>query len=362
VSPDDPTQALTWLPASQLQLSPLYRQLPDADAGKLRELAVSIAREGVLQPLLVTPSAEAAQYEVIAGRRRLLAAHSTSTALPALVRQLSPRQKHQAFLAANVCTALPASMETLTSAYDATWTTIPDELAEEPHAIDGEHSDRVTAVLAQVRQLSPFLRRHIARALVTADDTLVTGLLAEARQQLSVSEASDCQRLEQELAVAQQAVRDAQLQHRRHTETLEQLGQQLTEARVRSQRSEEQRHELEQLQQTLTHDNRQLRAQMQTVTARLAAVGPMEQLAGTPRVATILQTVMDVVAAAGPPLITQAIRLLDPRTSRDATTSLTRALRLVEERLRACQLGLAEDHCVTKPPQSSQILTQEESA
>ena len=320
VCPDDPTQALTWLPAAQLRLSPLYHQLPEADPGKLRELAVSIAREGVLQPLLVTPTADAEQYEVVAGRRRLLAAQATSTPLPALVRQLSPRQKQQAFLAANVCTALPTSIDTLTSAYDATWATMADEPIEEPRTTDDDTSE-VTALLTHVHTLSPFLRRHIARALVTADDTLMTNLIDEARQQLRVSEASDCQRLEHELAATQQAVRDAHLQHRQHTERFEQLGQQLTEARVCYQQSEEQRHELEQMQHALTQDNRQLRAQLQTVTERLATVGPLEQLAGTPQVATIVQAVMDIVAAAGPPLITQAIRLLDARGSRALRSS-----------------------------------------
>jgi len=360
VCPDDPTQALTWLPATQLQLSPLYRQLPDADPGKLRELAVSIAREGVLQPLLVTPGTEAAQYEVVAGRRRLLAAQATSTPLPALVRQLSPRQKQQAFLAANVCTAFPASIETLTSAYDATWATIADEPIAEPQTTD-DHSNEATAVIAHVRTLSPFLRRHIARALVTDDDTLMTSVIDEARAQLRVSEASDCHRLEHELAASQQAVREAQLEHRQHTERFAQLGQQLTEARVRYQQSEEQRHELEQMQHALTHDNRQLRAQLQTVTERLATVGPLEQLAGTPEVATIVQSVMEVVAAAGPPLITQAIRLLDTRTRREATTALTRTLQLVAARVQACQRCLADDHTTTSSTSTLPSLPQEDS-
>jgi len=357
--PDDATQALAWLPATRLRLSPLYQQVPTPDAGKLRELAVSIARDGFLQPLLVTLSADGAQYEVLAGRRRLLVAGSAGTTLPALIRQFSPHQKHQAFLAANVCTVLPQSLDALTSAYEATWTTVPEGPTAEPSDATGEATS-VAAMLAQLRQLSPFLRRHVARDLVTSDEALLTGMLAEARQQLKASEESECQRMEQELTAAQSAVRDAQLQQRRHTHTLEHLGQQLTEARVSYQRSEDQRHELERLRHELTNDNRHLREQVQTLSARLAAVGPVERLAGMPHVAALAQAAMDVVEAAGPPLVKHAIRLLDPRTAREAVTALTRALLLVEERIRTCRQRLAEDLSVTTPHRSAHALGQEE--
>ena len=88
--PEDPTQALAWLPVADLTLTRAYEQLPPPDDGKLRELAVSIAREGMLQPLLVTPSADGIHHEVVAGRRRWLAASAHGRTVPALVRHFSP--------------------------------------------------------------------------------------------------------------------------------------------------------------------------------------------------------------------------------------------------------------------------------
>jgi hypothetical protein len=359
VCPDDTTQALAWIPAAQLQLSPFYKHVPAPDLGRLRELAVSIAREGLLQPLLVTPSADGTHYEVLSGRRRLLAASGTGVALPALVRQFSPHQKHEAFLAATVCTVLPESLDALTAAYDTTWTTMPAACVADGTEGSGEAAS-VQAILAHIRQLSPFLQRHVARDLVGTDATLWEGILAEARQQVHASETSTRQRLEDELAAAQQAARDAQLQQQRYTQTFEQLGRQMTEARVNYQRSEEQRYALEQRRQELASDNGQLRTQVETLRARLAAVGPVDRLADMPHVAAIAQAALDVVDAAGSPLVRYAIRLLDPRTAHDAATALSRTLLLVEERIRTCRQWLTDDLRSPMLPAQEQASGQEE--
>ena len=50
---------------------------------------------------------------------------------------------------------------------------------------------------------------HLAREIVTGDDTLWESLLAEARQQVRASDASDRARAAQELATAHDAVRAA---------------------------------------------------------------------------------------------------------------------------------------------------------
>src|SRR5581483_7721332 len=213
VCPDDPTQALAWLPAADLTLTRAYDQLPPPDPGKLRELAVSIAREGMLQPLLVTASADGIRHEVVAGRRRWLAASTSGRPVPALVRRFSPAQKHQAFLAAHVCTVLPPSMEALTTAYDATWTSVAkdalpassDSSTEETHNGVTEEATRIAALVMQLQQLSPFGYRHVARELVIKDATLWNSLLADARQQLHDSETSERERLAQELADAHEA-------------------------------------------------------------------------------------------------------------------------------------------------------------
>jgi hypothetical protein len=355
VCPHDAAQALAWVPAAQLTLTRAYEQVPAPDPGKLRELAVSIAREGVLQPLLVTPSADGAQYEVVKGRRRWLAARMSGTLLPALVRQFSPSQKNQAFLAAHVCTEVSASQEQLTTAYDATWTSVAADAASDvPAAVDGDIDEgaadegaRVAAVIAQMQQLSPFASRHLARELVVSDATLWESVLAEASHRLQVQTTSDRARLEQELAEAQATVRKAEDQQHRQTQTLAAFGQQVTEARMSYQRSEDQRHDIERLRQELLTENRRLRGQLQHLQQRLVAVRPGDHIVEHPHVAALAQTVMEIVAAAGAPLVTQALRLLHPLTTREATAALGRALDLVEERIRVCRQQLIEDARIT---------------
>lgn len=355
VCPDDPTQALAWLPVADLILTRAYDQLPPPDPGKLRELAVSIAREGILQPLLVTPSADGSRHEVVAGRRRWLAASTSARPVPALVRRFSPAQKQQAFLAAHVCTVSPPSSEALTTAYDATWTSVAadalpassDSNTEETTNGVTEEATQIAALVAQLQQLSPFGYRHVARELVIKDTTLWNSLLADARQQLHDSETSERERLAQELTAAQEAMRAAEQHQQRHTETLAALGQQVTDARIRYQHSEEQRQDSERLHQELTAENRQLQTRLQQMRTRLEAVRPIEQLAGQPQRADLAQAVMEIVAAAGPPLVTLAMRVLNPRTAHDAATALARALAVVEERIRTCQRQLTAESAGT---------------
>jgi TolA-binding protein len=348
--PDDTTQALAWLPAAQLTLTRAYDQLAPPDPGKLRELAISIAREGLLQPLLVTPRADGRQYVVVVGRRRWMVASTTGALVPALVRQFSPRQKYEAFLAAHVCTVVPPALETLTTAYDATWTTVVEEdTSDVPHTgqPEGDRSGTedaatIAAVTAQLRQLSPFVYRHLAREIVTGDDTLWESLLAEARQQVRASDASDRARAAQELATAHDAVRAAEQQQQRQSQTVIQLGQQLTEARIRYQRCDEQRQENERQRYAVSTENRQLHTHVQQLRARLEALEPVDAVTVHPQRAALAQAALDVIAAAGVPLLTPALRVLHPRTGSEATLALARALDVVEERIQRCR------HCLTE--------------
>ena len=59
------------------------------DEDKLRELADSIAAQGVVQPVVVRPAAEAGHYELIAGERRWRAAQLAGLAeIPAVIREV----------------------------------------------------------------------------------------------------------------------------------------------------------------------------------------------------------------------------------------------------------------------------------
>lgn len=62
------------------------------DEDALDELAASIAQRGVIQPIIVTPKGEG-RYQIVAGERRWRAAQRARLhAIPAIVRELDPRE------------------------------------------------------------------------------------------------------------------------------------------------------------------------------------------------------------------------------------------------------------------------------
>ena len=78
----------TSLPLSRLHAGK-YQPRTRMDEGSLYELAESIKNQGVMQPILVRPLAEAGQYEIIAGERRFRAARLAGlNEVPVLVRSV----------------------------------------------------------------------------------------------------------------------------------------------------------------------------------------------------------------------------------------------------------------------------------
>lgn len=73
------------------------------DPAKLDELADSIRRHGLAQPLLVSPSAVPGEFELVAGERRLRAAKLAGlTEVPCVVRTVNERQRHELSLVENL--------------------------------------------------------------------------------------------------------------------------------------------------------------------------------------------------------------------------------------------------------------------
>ena len=80
------------MPLDAITPSPLN---PRREFGKteLAELAASIRENGVLQPILVRPSAEPGRYELVAGERRWRASHLAELAeIPAVIREIPDDQ------------------------------------------------------------------------------------------------------------------------------------------------------------------------------------------------------------------------------------------------------------------------------
>lgn len=73
------------------------------DQAELEELAASIRKNGILQPLIVAPAEEPGKYSLIAGERRLIAAGMAGLdSVPAIVRQASEQERLELALIENV--------------------------------------------------------------------------------------------------------------------------------------------------------------------------------------------------------------------------------------------------------------------
>ncbi|HAT54117.1 MAG TPA: chromosome partitioning protein ParB [Lactobacillus sp.] len=92
---DEPTseEAVVELDLTDIHANP-YQPRRTFDSTALKELASSIAKSGVFQPIIVRqPDAEIKKYEIIAGERRFRASKlAKKTSIPAIVRDVTEEQ------------------------------------------------------------------------------------------------------------------------------------------------------------------------------------------------------------------------------------------------------------------------------
>lgn len=100
LSPEAAEGQVTLLPVSALQAGK-YQPRQHFDAEALSELAESIERHGIMQPLVVRQVGQ--QYEIIAGERRFRAAQLAKlTTVPAIVRKLEDKEALELALVENI--------------------------------------------------------------------------------------------------------------------------------------------------------------------------------------------------------------------------------------------------------------------
>lgn len=100
VSP--PGTGIAQLPVQSISPNPRQPR-GQMDPQELAELADSIRRNGVLQPIIVTPAEQPGQYVLIAGERRLAASRMAGLSeIPAIVRQASDLERLELALIENV--------------------------------------------------------------------------------------------------------------------------------------------------------------------------------------------------------------------------------------------------------------------
>jgi ParB family chromosome partitioning protein len=97
---DDPS--LLWLSVHDIVVIAQTRELFEDEENTLADLAESIKKQGVLQPLLVRPLSFG-RFELVAGERRLRASKMAGlTSVPAYVRELNDEEAEDAQFAENI--------------------------------------------------------------------------------------------------------------------------------------------------------------------------------------------------------------------------------------------------------------------
>ncbi|NJD60483.1 MAG: stage 0 sporulation protein J [Anaerolineales bacterium] len=97
-----PSRGFEMLPIRSISRNPRQPR-SQMDQEELTELSASIKENGILQPLIVTPSGEPGRYTLIAGERRLLAAGMAGLdSVPAIIREASEQERLELALIENV--------------------------------------------------------------------------------------------------------------------------------------------------------------------------------------------------------------------------------------------------------------------
>ncbi len=96
------TSGYETLPITDISRNPRQPR-SQMDQEELEELAASIRKNGILQPLIVAPTDEPGKYVLIAGERRLLAASMAGhDSVPVVVREASEQERLELALIENV--------------------------------------------------------------------------------------------------------------------------------------------------------------------------------------------------------------------------------------------------------------------
>lgn len=97
-----PKTGIVEIEVNQIQPNPRQPR-SNFDPGAITELAESILEHGIIQPLILSQNTETAQYTLIAGERRLLAAKQAGLKkIPAIVREISDQGMLEIALIENI--------------------------------------------------------------------------------------------------------------------------------------------------------------------------------------------------------------------------------------------------------------------
>jgi len=154
-----PGDTLASLPTDTLTPCPLQPR-KNFPKEALDELAESIRAQGIIQPLIVRPTATAGRYEIIAGERRWRAAQIAGlAALPVIIRQAKDREVLELALIENL---QRAGLNPIEEAEGYARLAKEFQLTQEQIAEQVGKSRAAVANALRLLELDPAVREHLA--------------------------------------------------------------------------------------------------------------------------------------------------------------------------------------------------------
>jgi hypothetical protein len=172
-------------------------------------------------------------------------------------------------------------------------------------------------------------RRLLTRQLVAEDAMLQDTLLAEAERQADSHD--EKRRLTAEVQRLRRTLEDISTEQNRRQHTVDQLEEQLAQARVQRAELDGVVDELQRTMRELEHGRKVADNEVQTLRARMLQLAPLERLAEVARASAVAPLILDVVEVIGKKLFPALFRYLQPANASSASTGATELMRLLDE-------------------------------
>ncbi len=335
-SPDNPQEYLAWVRPAELR--PFQAVHPEPmDPDEQRELADSINRHGLLQPLLIAADTK----EVVVGHRRYTVMKEGDRVIPVIAKEFSESEKIGAFLASNLCvrSLSPRQSSERRKQYTAVIASSPaQEQAPAsfttPLILGNDHA--TTEALAEtLAQLSERERRTLARELVLRDATLQQDLMDEAVR--IAGESADKKHLAAEVKQLTAALQEAEQQQGVQEHTIERLEEHIAALRMSQVKLTDAIEDLTTAKKEAEDGKRTSERELAALRARVETIQPLEQLCNAAQARKVIAAVMELAEMASKKLLHAAFLYLNPKTAPHAPKEMLRLLEDVVAAVAKCR-------------------------
>jgi hypothetical protein len=274
--------------------------------------------------------------------------------VPVLVKPFTAAQKKRAFLSTKVVGQRTALLRATTAArqYAAALAAMPAASATgsttaPPECPGAEPTVTLPALAARIAVLPDSERRLLTRQLVAEDAVLQDTLRAEVERHAGSHD--EKRRLTAELQHLRRTLEEISTEQDHRQRTVDQLEEQLAQARVQRAELDGVVEELQRAKQELERGRKVADAEVQSLRTRVQQVAPLERLAGVATANAVVPLMLDLVEVAGKKLVPTLFRYLQPASAPTAATELARLLDEVERLVQQCRQCLQHAPVLERP-------------